>query len=56
MSESRLNLFAERAEAAHEVMIERISDIKAQSVNAESFDPHFYAAKQMVCDGRILQV
>ena len=31
-------------------MIERISDIKAQSVNAESFDPHFYAAKQMVCD------
>ena len=36
-------------------MIERISDIKAQSVNAESFDPHFYAAKQMVCDGRILR-
>ena len=35
-------------------MIERISDIKAQSVNAESFDPHFYAAKQMVCDGRLL--
>ena len=37
-------------------MIERISDIKAQSVNAEFFNPESDTIQQVICDCRVLQI
>ena len=53
---SRLDLIAETAEPAHEIMIKGISDVQTQSVNPELLDPHLHAVQQIVNNGRILKI
>ena len=53
---SWFELFAECAETSHKVVVQAVSNIEAQSVNAEFFNPESDTIQQVICDCRILQI
>src|SRR5699024_6101026 len=51
-----LDLFTEAAQPFHEIVVQRVSDIKTETVDTEFLDPHFYTAEKIINDSWIAEV